>query len=42
MELYKYNFWALLILIGFLLFIFNDNFYWFGNLYGDFKYETKS
>ena len=44
MELYKYIIFLgfLLILIGFLLFIFNDNFYWFGNLYGDFKYESKN
>ncbi len=44
MELYKYIIFLglLLILIGFLLFIFNYNFYWFGNLYGDFKYESKN
>jgi len=44
MELYKYIIFLglLLILIGFFLFIFKDNLYWFGNLYGDFKYESKN
>ncbi len=44
MELYKYIIFLglLLILIGFFLFIFKDNLYWFGNLYGDLKYESKN
>ena len=29
----------ILITLGFILYIFNDKFSCFGNLYGDFKYE---